>query len=48
MEIALLVILFFIGSVGGAIQAMKYLERRQQQRGTRQPDKAPYPPPRRR
>jgi hypothetical protein len=28
MEIAIIVILFLVGSVGGAIQALKYLERR--------------------
>jgi len=30
MEIALLVILFLIGTVGGAMQALKYLDRRRQ------------------
>lgn len=29
MEIVLLVILFLVGTVGGAIQALRYLERRQ-------------------
>ncbi len=28
MEIALVIMLFLVGSVGSAIQAMKYLERR--------------------
>jgi hypothetical protein len=28
MEIAIIVILFLIGSIGGAIQALKYVERR--------------------
>jgi glycerol-3-phosphate acyltransferase PlsY len=28
MKIALLVVLFLIGSIGGAIQALKYVERR--------------------
>lgn len=28
MEIALIVILFLFGSVGGAVQALKYVERR--------------------
>ena len=32
MEIALLVFLFLVGTVGGAIQAMKYLERRNRPR----------------
>ena len=31
MEIALIVILFLIGSVGGAIQALKYVERRRRE-----------------
>ena len=30
MEIALIIILFLIGTVGGAIQALKYVERRRQ------------------
>jgi hypothetical protein len=29
MEIVILVILFFVGTVASALQAMKYLERRQ-------------------
>lgn len=29
MEIAIIVILFLIGSIGGAIQALKFVERRQ-------------------
>ena len=32
MEIAILVALFLIGTVAGAMQAMKYLERRSQGR----------------
>lgn len=32
MEIVLLIILFLIGSVGGAMQALKYVERRRQQK----------------
>ena len=28
MEIAIIVILFLIGSIGGAMQALKYIERR--------------------
>ena len=28
MEIALIVILFLVGTVGGAMQALKYVERR--------------------
>ncbi len=32
MEIVLLVILFVVGTVSSAIQAMKYLERRQQRK----------------
>ena len=31
MEIALVVILFLIGSVGGAMQALKFVERRRRQ-----------------
>jgi uncharacterized protein YneF (UPF0154 family) len=31
MEIAILVILFLVGSVGGAVQALKYVERRREQ-----------------
>ena len=31
MEIALVVILFLIGSVGGAMQALKYVERRRKE-----------------
>jgi len=33
MEIAIIVILFLIGSVGGAIQALKYVERRLKPQG---------------
>jgi len=40
MEIALLVFLFLIGTVGGAIQAMKHLERRRRPSG-REPRKGP-------
>lgn len=40
MEIALLVILFLVGTVGGAMQALKYLERRNT------PPQAPPPAPR--
>jgi uncharacterized protein YneF (UPF0154 family) len=29
MEIIVLVVLFLVGTVGGAVQAMRYLERRQ-------------------
>jgi uncharacterized protein YneF (UPF0154 family) len=32
MEIALIVVLFLVGTVGGAMQALKYLERRQRER----------------
>ena len=31
MEIALIVILFLVGSVGGAMQALKYVERRRRE-----------------
>jgi uncharacterized protein YneF (UPF0154 family) len=30
MEIALIVILFLVGTIGGAMQALKYLDRRRQ------------------
>jgi hypothetical protein len=32
MKIALLVVLFLIGSIGGAIQALKFVERRDKPR----------------
>jgi hypothetical protein len=42
MEIALLVILFLIGSVGGAMQALKYVERRRKhQLGRKKPPRGP-------
>jgi len=41
MEIAIVVTLFLIGTVGGAMQAMKYLDRRNRRRtATRPPRKA--------
>ncbi len=43
MEIALLVFLFLVGSVAGAMQALKYLEQRG--RGRRKTDGTPPPPP---
>ena len=42
MEIALIIILFLVGTVGGAIQALKYVERRRQ-RENKNPTK-PGPP----
>lgn len=42
MEIALLVILFLIGSVGGAMQALKYVERRNPGRRAKHDDQAPH------
>jgi uncharacterized protein YneF (UPF0154 family) len=36
MEIALIVVLFLVGTVGGAMQALKYLERRQRARPRRE------------
>ena len=33
MEIAIIVVLFLIGSIGGAIQALKYVERRRKPQG---------------
>jgi hypothetical protein len=45
MEIALLIVLFLVGTVGGAMQALKYLDRRQQR--PRPPaSPPPSPPPR--
>jgi uncharacterized protein YneF (UPF0154 family) len=43
MEIALIVVLFLVGTVGGAMQALKYLERRQRQlpRNKRSPGEKP-------
>jgi len=42
MEIALIVILFLVGSVGGAMQALKYVERRRRAQGKDSaPDKSP-------
>ena len=38
MEIVLLVILFVAGTISSAIQAMKYLERRQQRKHDMQDD----------
>jgi hypothetical protein len=32
MEIAILIVLFLVGTVASAIQAMRYLERRQQRK----------------
>jgi len=43
MEIALVVFLFLIGTVGGAIQAMKYLERRNRPRGDAKGPSRPEP-----
>ena len=37
MEIALVVILFLIGSVGGAMQALKFVERRHRQQDKGKP-----------
>ena len=42
MEIALIIILFLIGTVGGAIQALKYVERRRQ-RESKEPTKRQPP-----
>lgn len=42
MEIAIIVILFLIGSIGGAIQALKYVERRRKPQGeSKNGDKPP-------
>lgn len=41
MEIALIVILFLIGSVGGAMQALKYVERRRKAQSPDKPSDAP-------
>lgn len=38
MEIAILVVLFLVGTVASAMQAMKYLDRRRQQRDDRTGD----------
>lgn len=35
MEIAILVVLFLVGTIASAMQAMKYLDRRRQQRDDR-------------
>ena len=41
MEIALIVILFLVGSVGGAMQALKYVEgRRREQLKGKPPDES--------
>jgi hypothetical protein len=34
MEIAILVVLFLIGTVGAAVQALRYFERRYRPKGT--------------
>lgn len=41
MEIALIVILFLIGSVGGAMQALKYVERRRKSQNLDKPSDVP-------
>lgn len=41
MEIALIVILFLIGSVGGAMQALKYVERRRKAQSLDKPSDSP-------
>jgi hypothetical protein len=43
MEIAIIVILFLIGSVGGAIQALKYVERRRNRQDRDRPSGKPPP-----
>jgi len=46
MEIAIIVILFLIGTVGGAMQALKYVERRRKRQGQDEPgDKPPSDQP---
>lgn len=44
MEIALLVFLFLVGSIGGALQALKYLERRNRPRDAAKPGPRSGPP----
>lgn len=41
MEIALIIILFLVGTVGGAIQALKYVERRRQHESKRPAGRQP-------
>jgi hypothetical protein len=48
MEIALLVALFLIGSVGGALQALKYVERRRHRPADAETDTPGHPTGRRR
>lgn len=41
MEIAILIVLFLVGTVGGAIQALRYVERRRNTNPGRPPNDSP-------